>query len=326
MAQLRIRNSRGDYRGSGYRVAANGVLTAAHLVVDADDIEVVFRPDRSDEWSASATVRLCATKGDVALLTFELPAGQRASAPARVGRVGWREATLNCRVVGFPRFKRRRYRNDTAEVSATAPVRYRDSHQADGTIATLSNAREGTLEITVAVAPARDPDPEHSPWEGMSGAAVLCHGHVVGVVSRHHLNDGLSMLAAVRAERWYDELDGGELATLRAALDLPALPEQLPDVIPDAAAGRLRRESGVLDERYEKQVESWFVEPDGFDDARRPLETNRIVLLRGEGRGRRSAAIRLLGRASPVRQPDRPAADTTGRTGSAHSRPSRDRG
>jgi hypothetical protein len=38
---------------------------------------------------------------------------------------------------------------------------------------TLSNWREGTLEITVPP-PERDPDPEHSPWEGMSGAAVWC--------------------------------------------------------------------------------------------------------------------------------------------------------
>lgn len=296
VAQLRIKNNGGERRGSGYRVTTSLVLTAAHLVVDADDVEVVFRPDRPDEWSARATVRLCTTKGDVAVLTIEPPAGQPVSAPVRFGRVGWREATLQCRAVGFPRFKSRRYHHDTAEIPANAQVRYRDSYQADGMIATLSNAREGTLEITVAVAPARELDPAHSPWEGMSGAAVWCHGRVVGVVSRHHLSDGLNRLAAVRAERWYDELGDNDLAELRNALGLPDLPEQLSDVISEwPVADRPRRHSGVLDERYETQVESWFVEPEGFDDARRALATDRIVFLRGEARrGRRTAAIQLL--------------------------------
>ncbi len=74
-------------------------------------------------------------------------------------------------------------------------TRYRDSAHLNGTIATLANSKQGTLEL-VTDPPEQDPDPEHSPWEGMSGAAVWSAGRIVGVVSEHHRGDGLNRLAA----------------------------------------------------------------------------------------------------------------------------------
>src|SRR6185295_11672894 len=122
-------------------------------------------------------------------LTIDPPEAQRGVEPARFGQIGRRAAVLSCQAVGFPRFK---LRTDlqTIGYSASGVASYRDAHQADGKIASLSNWREGTLEITVAP-PERDPDPEHSPWEGMSGAAVWCADRIVGVVSQHHRNEGL---------------------------------------------------------------------------------------------------------------------------------------
>ncbi|MGH3809269.1 MAG: hypothetical protein ACRDRU_22140, partial [Pseudonocardiaceae bacterium] len=80
----------------------------------------------------------------------------------------------------------------------------RDSHQAVGSVAVLSNRRKGTLEVTV---PERDPDPATSPWEGMSGAAVWVGDHIVGVIAKHHRSDGLGRLAAARLDLALDGLD-----------------------------------------------------------------------------------------------------------------------
>ena len=64
--------------------------------------------------------------------------------------------------------------------------------------------------------PDRDQDPDHSPWEGISGAAVCCAGRIVGVISEHHHRDGLNRLAAtpfrtacrqLAHNRWQDLAD-----------------------------------------------------------------------------------------------------------------------
>ena len=231
VAQLRVEHDSGvSRRGSGYRVGDTAVLTAAHVVAGARGVRVVFNADLEDEWSVLATVALCAPAGDVAVLTIDPPGAQRGVEPARFGQIGRRAAVLSCRAVGFPRFK---LRTDlqTSEDPAAAAAFFRDAHQADGTIASLSNWREGTLEITVAP-PERDPDPSLSPWEGMSGAAVWCADRIVGVVSRHHRTEGLNRLAAVRASRWYDQLDPDQESELQRLVGLPRRADQLEDVIP----------------------------------------------------------------------------------------------
>jgi hypothetical protein len=113
--------------------------------------------------------------------------------------------------------------------------RYRDSHQAIGSIAVLSNRRARTLELTVAP-PGPDPDPTLSPWQGMSGAAVWVGDEIVGVVSEHHRSDGLGRLAAARLDRGLDGLDPAGKAQLRTLVELPEHGWQLRDVLPAGPA------------------------------------------------------------------------------------------
>lgn len=309
VAQLIVEHSGGDRRGSGYRVTDTEVLTAAHVVADARKVSVVFNADLSEEWrDQEATVRLRGA-GDVAVVTIAPPPGEQRVEPARFGRLDRRAAQVPCRMVGFPLFKLRS--DPLVGVDTAVPAPYRDVHQADGTIPTLSNWREGTFEINVD-APAEDPDPLHSPWEGMSGAAVWCAGLIVGVVDRHYPNEGLGRLAGARVTQWYERLDDAQLSELRGLLGLPAQGDELHDAIAAAAAwrlaaaspGRTRRRLGTLDSEREDEIAGWFVNPPGWDEAVAALRDSGIVLLHGgAGGGRHTAAIRLLGEHGRRRPP-----------------------
>lgn len=206
-------------RGSGYRVSAACVLTAAHVVAAPAAVRVRFEADRPGEWSAEARVVLLAEAADVALLEIEhLPAGLPAAGPPPYAALPEADAVLPFSAVGFPRFK---LRTDRAELPDDgSPGQYRDSCHATGTVSVLSNRREGTLELAV-LAPPADVEPDRSPWEGMSGAAVWCDGAVIGVVSAHHRADGLGRLAAVRVEHWYESLPPAALERLRRRAGLP---------------------------------------------------------------------------------------------------------
>nr|WP_260859846.1 serine protease [Streptomyces cupreus] len=209
---------RGGWRGSGYRVGDRWVLTAAHVVTHARDTAVRFEADRVGEWSATARVALHSDKADVALLELTSRTLPEGGEPPAYGAVPESDAALPFTAVGFPRFKLRQ--------DPGAGTYYRDSCHASGMISVLSNRREGTLELAVAP-PESDPDPDRSPWEGMSGAAVWHDGALIGVVSAHHRSDGLGRLAAVRVDRWYELLTGAELAVLHECAGLPATPDQL---------------------------------------------------------------------------------------------------
>ena len=221
-------------RGSGYRVGERYVLTAAHLVEPPlTTVLVRFEADRPGEWVTGAHVVLHSGRADLALLEM---ADCPADAPAihhtpRYAVLPETDVTLPVTAVGFPRFK---LREDIgpSPVTEGALSRYRDSCHVDGTVSVLSNRREGTLEVAVRP-PADVAGPEHSPWEGMSGAALWSGGAVIGLITAHHRSDGLGRLAAVRVQRWYDVLSPAELELLQSHAGLPERPgPAVPDATP----------------------------------------------------------------------------------------------
>jgi len=246
-------------RGSGYRVGPEAVLTAAHVIDGAVSVWVRFDADLPGEWVTEAISCWTDPRSDLAVLTI-IPreVGPRV-AVARFGRISDRAAVLAARAVGFPRFKLKN--GDGAGVDDDQRW-YRDSHQADGSVAVLSNRREGTLEVTVP-RPERDPDPGVSPWEGMSGAAVWVGDRIVGVIAKHHRADGLGRLAAARLDLSLEGLDQGRRAELRRLLDLP---EVLLDVVPTSMGERVTT-------AYQVQVRD--IAPDNLFD--RDAELNELV-------------------------------------------------
>ena len=193
-------------------------------------VQVRFNADRPDEWVTEGNVVWSDPAIDAAVVTITpRPQDEGQVAPVEFGRVAERDAVLACSAMGFPRYK---LRDDPAPpLDDGRPSQYRDSAHAVGTIAVLSNRREGTLEVSVAP-PERDPDPERSPWEGMSGAAVWSGGRIIGLVAEHHRSDGLDRLAATRVDRWYERLSSEQLKELRALLpELPARPGELGEVV-----------------------------------------------------------------------------------------------
>ncbi|MFE9402664.1 trypsin-like peptidase domain-containing protein [Streptomyces sp. NPDC006530] len=218
IAEIIVETGAGRRRGSGYRVSASAVLTAAHVVADATALVVRCDADRDGEWSAPATVTWADRHSDLAVLGVEPPPGAPAVVePSRFGRVADdRHGVVDVCAAGFPLWKRRTRRKGT----------FRELHQADGTVAALSNLRTGTLEMTVAPAGA-DPDPGASPWAGMSGAAVWAGHLIIGVVAEHHRSEGPGRLTAVRLDHALRGLADGrrtELARLLGLGDREPLP------------------------------------------------------------------------------------------------------
>ncbi|MGH3987577.1 MAG: trypsin-like peptidase domain-containing protein [Pseudonocardiaceae bacterium] len=213
-------------RGSGYRVGPTSVLTAAHVVEGAVSVQVRFEADLPGEWVTNAILCWTDPRSSLAVLTIAPREGELPVTVARLGRISDRAAVLAVQAMGFPRFK--------LKTDGDGSV-FRDSHQADGSVAVLSNRREGTLEVTVPP-PERDPDPEVSPWEGMSGAAMWVGDRIVGVITKHHRSDGLGRLAAARLDLAVERLDARRRAELRALIDLP---DVLPDVVPPSAGERV---------------------------------------------------------------------------------------
>lgn len=237
VAELIVTHDGGRRRGSGYRVGADAVLTAAHVLLDAVSVTVRFAPDLPGEWSTAATDWWVDADSDLAVLSIPPRVGEEPVEATRFGRIGSRAAVLEAQAIGFPLWK---LRNDDGTVPSAGDVgaKYRDSVQVTGSVAVLSNWREGTLEVVVEPPAGSDgPATGMSPWQGMSGAALWVGDRVVGVVARHHPGDGLARLAAARLDLAVERLDADRLRVLRKILpQLPKRAASLPDVIPASSA------------------------------------------------------------------------------------------
>ncbi|MGP3947664.1 NACHT domain-containing protein [Streptomyces sp. 7N604] len=212
-------------RGSGYQVAGDVVLTAAHVVCDATSVQVRFLTKDGGTRELPGEPVWADSASDIALLRIadDSSTGGLCAAhvsPVRFGRIS---QPVDCEALGFPKFK---LRPDTASPGRDAPMWYRDSHHARGKTTPLSNLRAGSLEISVDP-PEYDPEPGRSPWEAMSGAAVWSGGCLIGVISEHHRSDGLGRLAASQVARWYTVLTPAQISELSSLIGLPAQADQL---------------------------------------------------------------------------------------------------
>lgn len=170
--------------GSGYLLSNALVLTAGHVVDAASGAECWVRPLGTDQWLPAERVwrgEAC----DAALLRV------RGCEPGEADRVEFgRFATWNRargRAVGFPRaqqaHERRRQVRDTEEIA--------------GEVAPLSSLKAPRLIVHIEGS-VPSPGPEgHSPWEGVSGAALFSGPLLVGLLNVDPACFGTDRLEAV---------------------------------------------------------------------------------------------------------------------------------
>ncbi|MGO8893683.1 MAG: trypsin-like peptidase domain-containing protein [Streptosporangiaceae bacterium] len=258
-------------RGSGYRVRAGIVLTAAHVVGDESVLQVRFRADQLGAWTAEGRVVWLNTDIDVAVIAIaETGHASDQLPPVRFAYIEDSDGALTCSALGFPRYKLRSDLPAPEQQHASGdggPVSvYRDYAHVTGSAMPWSNLREGTLSVSVP-APAPDPDPKRSPWEGMSGAALWSSGCCVGLIQAHHQSDGLGQLAASRVDRWYDRLNAAQLHELGILIGLPAR-DQLAAVGPPRSLNALQGES--LEALLNAEQAASLVQPYQLQDRKSP--------------------------------------------------------
>ncbi|MBL7494140.1 trypsin-like peptidase domain-containing protein [Frankia sp. AgB1.9] len=208
-------------RGSGYLVSPGWVLTACHVVRGAVSIAVWLGAPAAlvaEEGEAVEVKRvLTVPDADLALLPVRGQAGETAAEPALFGRLN-RDAgpPVPAAAAGCPRFTLR-------PAPGRDGVLLRELAYAIGGIAALSDAKTGRFAFVVDAPPAPESGTAgHSPWEGMSGAAVWAGNRLIGVVGQHHPREGLATLTFRPIERLFGPAPEDQLDAWRAAL--PHLP------------------------------------------------------------------------------------------------------
>ena len=158
------------------------MLTARHVVDRARGGRCDVRPLGTGEW-LSAELVWRGESCDAALLGIPdtEPAGVAA---ARLGRLGGGER-VPCRALGFP------------FAQAKEGGELRDTEDLAGELAPLSTLKEGLLTVHIAGSVPIADRSGHSPWEGMSGAALFSGPLIVGVVVVDPARFGTDRLEAV---------------------------------------------------------------------------------------------------------------------------------
>jgi hypothetical protein len=185
--------------GSGCVVAGKTVLTAAHVIVGA--VAVTVRDTGKRVHSAEVDAAFVGDSAglgpgcgpDLALLQVNGLPGD-GYPPLCLGRLARESAAPvvleRCHAFGYPGFAESR-----------EPGPRRDSVQAVGAIAALSNFTRGLLGMVVSLEPAeldsRRAGPGESPWSGMSGGPVVAEDRLIGVVVAHSLAEGSSSITVL---------------------------------------------------------------------------------------------------------------------------------
>lgn len=172
--------------GSGSFVCPNLVLTASHCIPGPGKLRVRF----CDGKEYPAVVRLQADKDKVDLAVLEVSDVTVEVPVLRYGEVSRNVSGIvkECRAIGFPQFKRMDHKPGAPRFSA----------QVEGEIPTGENYGQPILTLQITNKNPRPRFDNKSEWEGMSGAVVFSGGYiVVGVITEHHLPEGVSTLAVV---------------------------------------------------------------------------------------------------------------------------------
>lgn len=175
--RVRVRPLDGDgppWRfGSGYLVATGMVLTSRHVLQppdsakqpeQGDGCEVLAWPCDSDDWQP-ASLAWADSDHDVALVSV---ASSFTAVPVQFGRFE-DTAVVPWTAVGFP--------------IASIHTGGRRSEAAYGRLSPISQGLGGRLALTVESRKARPREDGDTGWAGLSGAAVFCGVHLVGVVT-----------------------------------------------------------------------------------------------------------------------------------------------
>ena len=171
-----------SYVGSGLRVRGRFVLTADHCA-EGTRHQVVC-----DGALLDATVWVRSQSRDIDLAVLEVPTAREVEplGYALVNRSV--AATLpECQALGFPRWKRSNGRK-LAQVDGYIPTAEGLTMVADRIqqVDWLALKATGPAPLT----PMGSLEQAGSPWAGMSGAVVVTHDLVIGVVRSHNLTEG----------------------------------------------------------------------------------------------------------------------------------------
>ena len=236
--------NRPDTRGSGYRITATAVLTAAHVIEGAASIRVRGQAGQPGDWTV--TGRGETLGDDTALIHIPPPDAMAVDLPPPTyGGLGTRPAVLQGTAVGYPLFQLVGPGDDPGIGSSVRP--YRDTAHVPGEVAAIQGLRSGrlTFHVNATYAPPPSPVRGRSPWEGMSGAAVWVNECLVGVICQDQDPDQPIRLIAYRLEHMLAGLPAGQSARVRA--DLGLRPGQ--DLV--NAAADARSHAVLLDYRQE---------------------------------------------------------------------------
>ncbi|WP_460366495.1 trypsin-like peptidase domain-containing protein [Actinocorallia lasiicapitis] len=182
--------------GSGFLIDGRHVLTSLHAVIDGVlTIRRVGATPGAPKQAWPATLYLAGdlNNADLAILALDEDLGPLSPATyAQVPRSTPQPVVIKeCSAVGFPKFAARSDAEDAI----------RDTVHVEGCIPNSQNLASGLLTLKTTHTPQPLPSAQsgltQSPWSGMSGAAVLAGGQIVGVVSEHAPRQGPSDLTLV---------------------------------------------------------------------------------------------------------------------------------
>jgi hypothetical protein len=258
VVQIAVRSDADDSTptmGSGYRVSESYVLTAHHVVDEAQH-ELITVWSHTGGWSCgvASTMDL---GDDVALIEIRLPVIvelQRQNEPPQpvdppsYGHLDRSPAELAAVALGHPVSALKKTQADARKI---APRPYRDFAQTHGRIRSLHGAVQGIFTFEIATLGDADisgrPSPSgytgepaapQSNWYGMSGAALWVNDVLVGVITEDRSRSGSERLVATRIDHVLRRLEREASETERAARTALGLypGEELADANFDATA------------------------------------------------------------------------------------------